>query len=133
MKINSSANGTEITIAWILRNTRISYAVLFILSNSPGNPPPKVIEIKFDRTANVIINGIDECLNQLFASIDEEFKIKIFPTAAKADPIKHNKIEFSCRNVLSQTPATTSTPPITHPIFIPYLSRIQLAGNAKIG
>jgi hypothetical protein len=99
----------------------------------PEIPAPRVIEIKFARTAKEMIAGIEVGLNQLVARIDGEFKIKTLPIDAKVDPAKHQKIVFSYIRVLIQIPATSNAPPIQHPIFIPNLSRIQLTGNAQTG
>ncbi len=99
----------------------------------PGNPPPSVTEIKLARTAKDIMPGIDAGLNQLFARIDGELSIKTLPIAAKTDPNRHQKIFPTSSSVLIQTPAMRRAPPIQHPIFMPNLSRIQLAGKAKIG
>jgi len=43
------------------------------------------------KTHTEIIFGIDYNLNQLFASIDEEFRTKIFPIAVKQEPKRHQK------------------------------------------
>lgn len=84
-------------------------------------------------TAKDIMPGIDEGLNQLLAKIDGEFKTKMFPMAAKADPLRHQNILPTYRKVLIHTPVTTKIAPIVQPIRIPNLSRIQLTGKAKIG
>lgn len=107
--------------------------MLLSLTNNPGRPLPKVTEIKLARTAKEIMPGIEEGLNQLFANIEGEFKIKMFPIAAKIEPVKHHTTTYGCINVRSHTPINNRTPPIEHPIFMPNLSRIQFAGKAKIG
>lgn len=117
-----------------MRKSLIFSAVEVFTSNiNPGSPLPNVRDIKLANTAKDIMPGIDEGLNQLFAIIEGEFKTKIFPMAAKADPDKHQNILPTYRNVLIQTPATTNIAPIVQPTLIPNLSRIQLTGKAKIG
>jgi len=72
-------------------------------------------------------------LNQFIATLLGLFNTKIFPIAAKADPIKQ-KVEFSYDNSnLNQTPVITRQLPKIKPIFIPYLFNIQLHGNAHKG
>jgi hypothetical protein len=44
------------------------------------------------RTANDIIPGIEDGLNQLVARIEGELSIKTLPIEAKIDPNKHQKI-----------------------------------------
>lgn len=121
-------------MAWILRKTLISSTVeVFTSSINPGIPLPNVREIKLAKTAKDITPGIDYGLNQLLAKIDGEFKTKIFPIAARADPPRHQNTWPTYRKVLIHTPATRSIAPIVQPILIPNLSRIQFTGNAKIG
>ena len=100
---------------------------------SPGKDAPSVIDIRFAKTENDIILGIDEGLNQLLARIEGEFKMKIFPIALRAEPTKHQTGLSTSISVRSHTPAITSRAPKLQPILIPNLSRMRLAGNAKIG
>lgn len=126
--------GIVIIIAWTFRKFLIFSAVeVYESSINPGNPLPNVRDIKLANTAKDIMPGIDEGLNQLLAKIDGEFKTKMFPMAAKADPLRHQNILPTYRNVLIHTPVTTKIAPIVQPIRIPNLSSIQLTGNAKIG
>ncbi len=69
-------------------------------------------------------------LNQFKATFEAEFRIKIFPIAARAEPTRHRYGFSTSRKVLIQTPIITKKAPKEHPIFIPNLSNIQLAGNA---
>lgn len=101
--------------------------------NKPGRPPPNVTEIRFASTAKEIMPGIDAGLNQLVARIDGELRTNTFPTAATADPNMHSVGSLSLIKVLIQVPITSKAPPIEHPIFMPNLSRIQLAGTVKMG
>lgn len=101
--------------------------------SKPGSALPRATDIKLAKTENDIMPGIEAGLNQLFARIEGEFRINMFPMALRIEPIKHHDISPYSRRVLSHTPAITRTPPREQPIFIPNLSRIQLAGTAKIG
>ncbi len=84
-------------------------------------------------TAKDMIPGIDEGLNQLLAKIDGEFNMNTLPTAAKTDPISPKIGYWYSIKVLIHTPAITISDPIIQPIFIPNLSKIQLAGKAQTG
>jgi len=61
------------------------------------------------------------------------FNIKMFPMAARADPMRQ-KLELpSYKSNLSQTPPMTMNPPTIKANFIPYRFSNQLQGNAKKG
>lgn len=99
----------------------------------PGNAAPSVIDTWFAKTVKKIMLGILVGLNQLTATLIAEFNTNKFPKAAKNDPINTHSGYPTSINVLSHTPAITKTEPIIHPIWLPYLSSIQLAGKAPIG
>lgn len=90
-------------------------------------------DIKLAKTASEITPGMEADLNQLLARIEGELSIKILPTAAKKDPIKHHRGWPTSRRVLIHTPQISSAPPNTQPVFMPNLSKIQFVGNAPIG
>ena len=77
--------------------------------------------------------GIELGLNQLFAKMEGEFKMKMLPIALKAEPAKHQNGSSTYMSVRSQTPAITRRAPMLQPILMPNLSKIRLAGKAKIG
>ena len=56
----------------------------------PGMEAPIVTEIIFAKIAKEITPGIPGALNQFEATIEAEFKIKMFPKAARKDPAKHH-------------------------------------------
>lgn len=99
----------------------------------PGKDAPIVTEIKFAITQIVIMIGTMSGLNQEVGNLDAELRIKILPKAAIIDPKKHQYGLSTSIIVLSQTPPTTNIPPNEQPIFIPNVSKIQLAGKAKKG
>ena len=111
-------------MASINNNSLISSTVESLVRISPGSDAPKVIESKLARTDREITTGIELDLNQLFPKIEDEFKMKTLPIAARHEPIKQNAGYRISINILSQTPAMTNIPPNEHPHLIPNLSRI---------
>ena len=121
------------TIASTKNNDFIWSTVASFSKISPGRDAPSVIDIRFARTENDIILGIDDGLNQLLARIEGEFRMNILPTALKAEPTKHRAGSSTYISVRSHTPAITRRAPKLQPILMPNLSRTRLAGKAKIG
>lgn len=99
----------------------------------PGTALPSVTDMRLAKTASEITPGMEAGLNQLLAKIEGEFRIKILPTAAKMEPIKHHSGCYTSRRVLIHTPHISKAPPIEQPVFIPNLSKIQLVGKAPMG
>lgn len=91
---------------------------------SPGRDAPKVIESRLANTDKEMTTGIELGLNQLFPKMEDEFRMKTLPMAAKPEPTRQNAGYLTSINVLSQTPAMTNTPPKEHPHLIPNLSRM---------
>lgn len=80
-----------------------------------------------------MIPGMFAGVNQFTDTLIAELSTNKLPKAAKKDPIRQQAGCPFYRMVLTQTPAMTKTDPKIQPILLPYLSRIQLAGNAPIG
>ncbi len=80
----------------------------------------------------MILGTVDD-LNQLTAILTGELNTKILPIADNMDPMRQNNGLSICMSVLIQTPEITKKAPMRNPTRIPYLSRIQLIGNEKIG
>ncbi len=90
MKIHKKMKGTVITMASTFKKEIMSSMELALLKIRPGKEAPKVIEIRFAKTAEKIILGTDSCLNQFTAILLGELSIKIFPIAARVDPNRQN-------------------------------------------
>lgn len=132
-KIKSIIYGKVTMAASSLRKFTISSFVLDLLRISPGTEAPRVIDIRFARTARKTVLGIDSTLNQFVATLLGELTMKMLPMAAKSDPTRH-QIGFSYyKSVLSQTPPIRNAPPTKKPFCIPYFSKNQLQGNAMMG
>ena len=99
----------------------------------PGKAAPNVIDTWLAKTAINITLGMLEGLNQFTATLIAEFSTNKFPKAAKNEPIITHWGYPIYIKVLNHTPAITKTDPIKQPFWLPYLSKIQLAGKAPIG
>jgi hypothetical protein len=69
----------------------------------------------------------------LLAKMEGEFNIKTLPTAAKIEPMSPKIGYWYSIKVLIQTPVMTISDPTMQPIFMPNLSKTQLAGKAQTG
>ena len=125
--------GTVTIMASSLRKFCISSEVDLESNTIPGAEAPTVIEMILASTDNEIIPGIASGLNQFAATRELEFTIKTPPIAANIEPPRHQNGSPTSSKVLIQTPKMTKIPPMEHPVFIPNLSIIQLAGKARIG
>lgn len=115
------------------RESTLSCPSVLKLMSSPGRAAPKVIDTRLAMTPRKTAVGIEETLNQLVASLLGEFRTKMFPTAAKAEPSKHHSGWPVLNSILSHAPPMTRIPPMMKLILMPYFSSIQLAGKAMTG
>ena len=96
-----------------------SYISMFLISSFDDLPPtkregkitPKPIEAIFDITPKVVTLGEIIGLNQVLANLDGELIIKIFPAAARKEPIKTGT-RLELINTLIHAPAVSKTIPI---------------------